>query len=120
MELTADRRAELQALVNSPDMPATIATRARIVLWRAEGRMKKDVAALAGVSRPTVDLWLDRYGAGGVAGLTDRSHAQDSGVTSPWPLDDVGGVEAFAAQDGAFLAWGRSRTRRPSPACTPG
>ena len=70
-----EQQAELRALVNSPDVSAAIATRARIVLWRAEGRLKKEVAALAGVSRPTVDLWLGRYDAEGVAGLLDRSHA---------------------------------------------
>jgi transposase len=75
VELSAEQRDELQALVNSPTVPATVATRARILLWRAEGRQKKDVAALAGVSRPTVDLWLARYHAEGVAGLSDRSHA---------------------------------------------
>lgn len=32
-----------------------VGTRARIMLWRAEGRMKKDIAVLAGVSRPRVD-----------------------------------------------------------------
>jgi transposase len=73
--LSVEQGAELRALVNSPSVPATIATRARIVLWRAEGRRKKEVAELAGMSRPTVDLWLARYGTGGVAGLTDRSHA---------------------------------------------
>ena len=36
-------------------------------MWAAEGRMKKDIAMLAGVSRPTVDFWIDRYGFGGVA-----------------------------------------------------
>lgn len=56
-------------------MPATIATRARIVLWRAEGRRKKEIATLATVSRPTVDLWLSRYEAEGAGGLFDRSHA---------------------------------------------
>jgi transposase len=66
---------ELRALTNSPDVVATVATRARIVLWRNEGRQKKDVAALAGVSCPTVDLWRGRYAAEGVAGLLDRSHA---------------------------------------------
>jgi hypothetical protein len=40
-------------------------------LWRAEGRLKKQIAELAGVSRPTVDLWLDRYEAEGLAGLVD-------------------------------------------------
>jgi transposase len=41
-------------------------------LWTAENRQKKDVAALAGVSRPTVDLWLARYASDGIAGLLDR------------------------------------------------
>ena len=42
-------------------------------MWWAEGRQKKEIAALAGVSRPTVDLlWLKRYEADGVAGLLDR------------------------------------------------
>jgi transposase len=61
--------------VNSREVSAAVATRARIVLWRGEGRPKKEVAALAGVSRPTVDLWLDRYDREGMAGLIDRSHA---------------------------------------------
>src|SRR5690348_5134865 len=72
VELTTRQRTELEALVYSPDVAATVATRARIVLWCAEGRQKKDVAGLAGVSRPTVDLWLDRYRAAGIAGLLDR------------------------------------------------
>jgi hypothetical protein len=75
VELTTDEWSELLAMVTSPDVAATVATRARIVLWRAEGRQKKDVAAVAGVSRPTVDLWLERYAVEGVAGLLDRSHA---------------------------------------------
>jgi transposase len=72
VELTSDQRAELAALVNSAEVSASVATRARIVLWRAEGRLKVEVAALAGVSRPTVDLWLSRFAAGGVASLLDR------------------------------------------------
>jgi transposase len=72
VELTADDRAELRALVNSAGVPATVATRARIVLWCSEGKQKKEVAALAGVSRPTVDLWLGRYREDGLAGLLDR------------------------------------------------
>ena len=63
---------ELAALVRSADVSASMATRARIVLWRAEGRPKVEVAALAGVSRPTVDLWLSRFEAGGVSGLLGR------------------------------------------------
>src|SRR5690349_3177028 len=68
----AEQRAELAALVNSADVSASVATRARIVLWWAEGRPKVEIAALAGVSRPTVDLWLSRFAGGGVSGLLDR------------------------------------------------
>ncbi|GAA3432253.1 helix-turn-helix domain-containing protein [Kutzneria kofuensis] len=72
MELTPQGEAELQSLVYSPDVAATVSTRARIVLWQNEGRQRKDIAALAGVSRPTVDLWLSRYATNGFAGLLDR------------------------------------------------
>ena len=75
MELTVGQRAELQALVKGADVAASVATRARSVLWCAEGRLKKQVAALAGVSRPTVDLWLSRYQSEGLAGLIDQSDA---------------------------------------------
>jgi transposase len=73
VELTADERAELWSLVNSPDVSAVVATRARVVLWYGEGRLKKEVAALAGVSRPTVDVWLSRYAEEGIGGLQDRA-----------------------------------------------
>jgi transposase len=75
VELTSDQRAELAALVNGANVSAAVATRARIVLWRADGRPKVEVAALAGVSRPTVDLWLSRFAAGGPSGLLDRQRA---------------------------------------------
>jgi hypothetical protein len=51
MELTVDEQAELRVLLNSAEVPARVATRARIVLWQAEGRQKQEIAALAGVSR---------------------------------------------------------------------
>jgi len=70
--VTSDQRRELQELLNSSEVAASVATRARIVLWRAEGRPKKEIAALAGVSRPTVDLWLSRFGVDGGAGLLGR------------------------------------------------
>jgi transposase len=72
VELTVDERVELRDLLYSAYVPATVAMRARIVLWRAENRLKKDIAVLAGVSRPTVDLWLSRYDEDGVAGLFDH------------------------------------------------
>jgi transposase len=72
VELTADERVELRALINSAEVSAAVGTRARIVLWHADGRMKKDIAVLAGVSRPTVDLWLGRYADEGAVGLLSQ------------------------------------------------
>lgn len=69
MVLSVEQAAELRALVNSPDVPADMATRARIVLWSGEGRRRKDVAELLGVSLPTVDRWKARYAERGLAGL---------------------------------------------------
>jgi Helix-turn-helix domain len=70
--LSEGQVAELRAVVNSRDVPAVVGTRARIVLWMAEGRRRKDVAELAGVSLPTVDRWVDRYAEEGLAGLAER------------------------------------------------
>jgi transposase len=69
VDLTAGQRDELRALMTSSEVSAAVGARARIVLWHAEGRMKRDITVLAGVSRPTVDLWLGRYADGGAAGL---------------------------------------------------
>src|SRR3954452_9827814 len=69
VDLTAEQDAELRALTTGTEVSAAVGTRARIVLWHAEGRMKKDIAVLAGVARPTWDLWLGRYGADGAAAL---------------------------------------------------
>lgn len=72
MVLTAEQEADLRALTKSRYVAASVANRARMVLWYAEGRPKSEVAGLAGVSRPTLDLWLGRYAEEGVAGLEER------------------------------------------------
>jgi transposase len=72
MDLSDDARAELQHMANSRDVPANVAVRARLVLWWCEGYRKKDIARLAGLSRPTLDRWLGRYETDGLDGLLDR------------------------------------------------
>jgi transposase len=69
--LAEEQVAELRAVVNSRDVSATVATRARIVLWTAEGKRRKDVGELAGVSLPTVDRWVRRYETDGLSGLQE-------------------------------------------------
>jgi transposase len=72
VELTDEQVAELRAVANSRDVSGAVATRARIVLWMAEGRMRKDVGELAGVSLPTVDRWVRRYERFGLAGFEEH------------------------------------------------
>ena len=69
MELSLEQVSELRELMGSRAVSAVVATRARIVLWSAEGRRRKDIAELAGVSLPTVDRWKRRYAERGLAGL---------------------------------------------------
>jgi len=82
--LDEEQAAELRAVLSSRDVPAVVATRARIVLWMAEGRRREDVAVLAGVSLPTVDRWVARYAADGLAGLEDGSHAAPREQVLAW------------------------------------
>src|SRR3954449_1775055 len=72
VELSKSNRVELLAMLNSTTVSARVATRARIVLWRAEGWLKKDVASRASVSRPTVDAVLERFAVAGVTGLRGK------------------------------------------------
>ena len=110
-------------MVTSSEVSAAVATRARIVLWRAEGRQKKEVAALAGVSRPTVDLWLRRFEADGVAGLLDRRRGaareqvpaadsgSDPGGDSDQPAGRDGSVALVEPGDGRVHQAHRGRVR---------
>jgi transposase len=72
MNLSSEQAAELRTLVADRHVTADVALRARIVLWVGEGRRRKDIAELAGVSARTVDRVKSRYAGGGVAGLVER------------------------------------------------
>jgi transposase len=52
---------------------AGLASRARIVLLAADGTPNVRIAELVGVSRPTVNLWRNRYRESGVRGLEDEA-----------------------------------------------
>jgi transposase len=82
--LSEEQVAELRAVVSSRGLPAVVATRARIMLWMAEGRRRKDVAELAGVSLPTVDRWVDRYAEEGLAGLDERKRGGPREQVPSW------------------------------------
>lgn len=72
MDLSDEQVAELRKLASSRDVPGDIALRARVVLWSAEGRRRKDIAELAGISPRTVDRCKTRYDERGLAGLEEK------------------------------------------------
>ena len=61
----------LTGMVRSTSIRAGLAARARIVLLAADGTPNVEIAELVGVSRPTVNLWRNRYAESGVRGLQD-------------------------------------------------
>ena len=65
-------RVELERLTRAGTVRASTAQRARIVLLAAEGVGNQVIADTVGVSRPTVNLWRDRYAERGLAGLDDE------------------------------------------------
>uniref|UniRef100_UPI002F914759 helix-turn-helix domain-containing protein n=1 Tax=Streptomyces atratus TaxID=1893 RepID=UPI002F914759 len=72
MNLSSEQIDELRELAGSRHAPADVVLRARLVLWAAEGRRRKDIAELAGVAPNTVDRAKVRYLAGGIAQLASR------------------------------------------------
>jgi transposase InsO family protein len=71
----------------------------------AEGRMVTEVAGRWGVSRQSVHSWLARYEAGGLEGLSDRSHRP---VSCPHQMSP--GVEARVLElRRVHRSWGARR-----------
>ncbi|MGP3999024.1 hypothetical protein [Streptomyces sp. 8N706] len=70
MDLSSEQIDDLREVAGSRHVSADVALRARIALWSAEGRRRKDRPrrSVAGdVDR--VDRWKARYTARGLAGL---------------------------------------------------
>ena len=64
-------QAILEKVLRTSSTTAGAAQRARIVLMASQGTTNALIAELAGVSRPTVNLWRGRYLEHGMAGLVD-------------------------------------------------
>jgi transposase len=72
LEVREKDRETLVSWTRSSSVRAGLARRARIVLLAGEGVPNVEIAERVGVSRPTVNLWRDRYATGGLAGLRDE------------------------------------------------
>jgi transposase len=72
MDLTEEQLGELRAAVRQNVYDRSVPARAKIVLWYHEGCRKTEIAKMSGASRPTIDLWLNRYAEYGLDGLATR------------------------------------------------
>lgn len=72
IELKAEARAALEGVTRRTAAAMGLVRRARIVLLAADGVALDRIARDLGVQRNVVRTWIDRYRAGGVAGLQDR------------------------------------------------
>jgi len=86
LQLKADERAEMLRLSRSLTSRRG-RERLKTALKAAEGtHTLEDLAIMAGRSRSTIQNWLDKFAAGGVAGLLERN-------TPPGTVSPVGDVE---------------------------
>ena len=69
IDVTAADRARLAAIVADRNSPQKHVWRARIILASAEGCGTAEVMRRAGVSKPSVWRWQERFMTGGVDGL---------------------------------------------------
>ena len=67
--VSAGDRARLEAIVGDRNRPQKHVARARIILRSADRLDVREVARRAGVSRPAVWRWQQRYAEAGVDGL---------------------------------------------------
>src|SRR5277367_6672418 len=86
-------RERLSELARLPSVPSGLAKRARIVLLAADGIPNAQIARTAGVSRPTVIGWRDRYVQGGIAALEDEPRSGRPAV-----IDEIDVVVATLAE----------------------
>lgn len=66
IELTDDERKYLISLTKTRTTQAQLVDRARMLLWKSEGKTFPEIAEALGVSIPTVRRCIDRYNSGGV------------------------------------------------------
>lgn len=67
--LSPDERLTLATWAHGRSLPLRLVQRARIIQLAAEGMLSQEIAPTVGVSRPTVQLWRQRFLALRVAGL---------------------------------------------------
>jgi putative transposase len=83
LHLTDEERSQLQSFVHSRSLPATLCTRARIVLSSADGELNSQSAERLQLTEATVGKWRARFIERRIAGLYD-----DMRPGKPRTIDD--------------------------------
>ncbi|MGD0113285.1 MAG: helix-turn-helix domain-containing protein [Armatimonadota bacterium] len=81
--LTAEEKAELEALARRYTAPYCAAVRAKVVLFAAQGLSNDEIARRLDLPREQVSKWRKRFWEEGLAGLEDRSREGRPPVFSP-------------------------------------
>jgi transposase len=98
--LSAEEEQTIGRLARSRTAPVRLVERVRIIGLAAQGRRVPAIAAELGISEPVVRRWLERFNAGGVAGLAD---APRSGRPVTYPPETVGALVAASLTNPADL-----------------
>ena len=69
ISICAEVRRQLVKYWRGRRVPKRLVERSRIVLMAADGEQNQVIAATLGLSRPTVQLWRDRFAAHGITGI---------------------------------------------------
>ncbi len=69
IQLSPEERATIRTWVHGRSLPKRLVERARIVQMAADGMLSRDIARELRISRPTVQLWRQRFLALRLAGL---------------------------------------------------
>ena len=87
--LTEDETRAIERLAHSRTEPARTVERAQIVRRAHRGERVPAIARALGITEGTVRLWLKRFAAGGVVGLTDAPRSGRPPVYRPEEVAEV-------------------------------
>ncbi|MFF4410655.1 helix-turn-helix domain-containing protein [Streptomyces sp. NPDC001404] len=110
LRLSFEQTADLRELLSSRGVSADVAVRARVVLWSGEGRRRKDIAELLGISARTVDRCKVRYAERGLAGLEDRPRGRGREQAPPRTRARVIALTRMSPLAGTGLSHWSTRT----------
>src|SRR4030095_731587 len=72
LDLTAEERDDLQAIVGSRSLPHGLVRRAQMILWSEEGMALAEIGRRLKVTQPAISNWRRRFREQRLSGLHDQ------------------------------------------------